>query len=232
MGTRCIRHSGLILGFLLCSVFHLSAGENAYWTVGTYIESETNNEPYSELNLVIVPGLEISVLGNDVPYFFAYGFEHRDVHYNVSQGSKYEGNELRNKFLVGYRFTSDKLSFKPVYELRARYFIGYSPSDLAIYENRFHLEFIFYTDSRWFFYLDLMPTLIIDITDGRSDTGNSETYTDYYQEVGAGTGILLFDRDILSFGIYNELGINEKVRLADGSLNNGSNFFFMSFNSA
>jgi hypothetical protein len=229
VGTGCVRYIGLILGLLLFSVFHLSAGENAYWTVGTYIESETNNEPYSELNLVIVPGLECSVLGNDVPYFFAYGFEHRDFHFNASQGSKYKGNELRNKFLIGYRITSDKLSFKPVYELRVRYFIGYSPSDLAIYENRFHLDLIFYTDSRWIFYLDLMPTLIIDITDSRSDTGESEIYTDYYQEVGAGARILLYDRDILSFGIYNELGINEKVRLADGSLNNGSKINFYEF---
>ena len=74
-----------------------------------------------------------------------------------------------------------------------------------------------------------MPTLIININENRSDIDGELVFQDYYQEVEIGAGWSWNPNNTLLFSLYNELGIDERVRNSSGSINNGSSYYKYEF---
>lgn len=226
-----LRTAGILLIILTypVAVSVLHAGENVNTTVGTYIETQINNEAYASDNLVIVPGLKFRIAGASFPMYFQYVFENRDKNHDPSGGSAYTGNELRSKFHIGYPFMPGDFSFKPEYELRVKYYVGQPPSEQAVYENRFHLNTGMDTASMWSFYLNYMPTLIFDICDDRSVGGQVETYTDYYHEAEIGAGLALNQSNSIKVGLYSEVGIDDFIGDSGSNLTDGQYLYKYEF---
>lgn len=196
-------------------------------TVGTYIETETNNAVWAAGNLTVAPGLIFGLKGKETPLYGRIEFENRQQAKFAVSG--YTGQELRTKFKIGGDVKFGKISFNPEYELRFKAYVGQPLSELSIYENRFHLNFTFPVGEKWSVYLKAMPTLIVNINDSRDESGDENVFQDYYQEIELGTAWAWNQNNTLLLGIYNELGFNEKVENPSGVINGGKNFEMYEF---
>lgn len=225
MNRRINLAISVILLVFGCST--LGAESGVLTTVGTFIETETNNAHWAAANLTVAPGLNFGLAGKVVPIYGWLHFENRELAAISENG--YTGQELRSKFRFGSNLKLEKTAFNPEYELRVKYFVGIPVSELSIYENRFKLNFNFPVGNNWAIYLKAMPTLIININENRDDTGGEKVFLDYYQEFELGAGWSWNQHNTLLLGIYNELGIDQAVTNSDGSINGGKNFGLYEF---
>ncbi len=205
----------------------LAAEPGVTTTVGTFIETKTNNAHWAAANLTVVPGINLGIRGNETPLYGWFHFENRQQ--AVFSVNGYGGQELRHKYRFGSNLKLGSTSFNPEYELRIKNFVGYPTSLFSIFENRFKLNFAIPIHSKWNLYIELMPTLIININENRDDIGGELVFQDYYQEVEIGAGWSWNPDNTLLFSLYNELGIDERVRNSSGSINNGSSYYKYEF---
>lgn len=207
----------------------LTAGENVTTTIGTYMESESNNAEYSGSNMLLAPGLQIGVSKNESGPYINFVFENRDYSYNSNNINRNKGDQYREKFYLGIKTHIGNVSFNPEYELRIETYNRYSIAEKSTFENRFHLKSQFPAGDKAQLFLLLMPTLKIDNTSSRQQyASGSKTYMDYYQETEFGIRIN-WNRETLSFSLYNEYENEKNYLWDDGSINGGDTYSYYEF---
>jgi hypothetical protein len=211
----------LLFLLILCPAF-LTALDKTGLDFATFIETETNNSPYSGENLILVPGLIMGIKGLETPVYGRFSFENRMKAENSADD--YQGNELRHIYVVGGRIgESGGHTFNPELEIRVKNYVGYSFDDKSNIENRFHLRFLFPVGRGWSILLNTMPTLLLaSSTSSREEgaTGNT-TYFDFYNESLLGTVWKINQKNSLTAAFYNELRDYQDYEWSDGSVNDG-----------
>lgn len=74
-----------------------------------------------------------------------------------------------------------------------------------------------------------MPKLIVNINECRDNIGGRRVFLDYFQEFEFGARWSWNRNNTILLGIYNELGINQCISNASGSINGGNNFGLYEF---
>jgi len=216
----------LSISVLFATNLHAEPGVTT--TIGTFIETETNNAVWADLNLTVAPGLDLGIRGNETPLYGWIHLENRQVAL-ISSALNYTGQEIRSRLRIGSNLKIGSVDFNPEYELRIKYYAGFSVSELSIFENRFKLNFNIPVSSEWKIFINLMPTLILNINKSRDDTDGQSIFKDYYHEVEIGSGWSWNSDNALLLSIYNELGLDERIRNTGGSINNGNRYYEYEF---
>lgn len=109
MNKRVILFVSAIL-FVL-SFSDVAASSEVSTTIGTFIETETNNEPWAGANQAVVPGLNFGLAGKETPIYGWIHFENREQAGFSDNG--YIVHELRSNFRFGSNLKLGSTSFNP-----------------------------------------------------------------------------------------------------------------------